>query len=311
LPARETLIGHETYWRPDVFSIERSRIFGRCWLLAGLASDFAAGGRISTAGQHVTIERSAAAWHGRSEGRPVHVENCGELIFYCLSDKAPSLEDYFAPCIDDLRRIAAGLGPALHRNDATMEANWKILVENTVDDYHTAAVHPHTLHPSLLDDGRRHRQVFCRGRHTLFRNRLNPADRAFWEKLCRRLNAARFDNGTGYQHLFLYPNTYVASFYSAMSVVHRINPLTEERSQLEWRICLPLSGQPTTAREILRRAAVTDLAAKARRVIEEDKAICSAAQEGAHYAVRPGLCGEYELRIIDFQEALLADYELP
>lgn len=311
MPARETLISHESYWRPDALSLERSHVFGRSWLFAGLASDFVAGGRIATAGQYVTIEYDAGSWRGRSGDRAVRVAACGDLIFYCLTDRIQTIEEYFAPCIDELRRVSTGLGAALYRDDATVEANWKILIENTVDDYHAATVHPNTLHPSLLDDGERLKQVSPQSRHTSFRSELSPADRIFWEKLCRRLNVARFDNGTGYRHLFLYPNTYISSFFSAMSIVHRVNPLSEERSQLEWWICLPLSGQPATARETLRRAAIADLAAKARRVIEEDRAICRAAQEGAHYAIRRGLCGEYELRIIDFQETLLADCAVP
>lgn len=300
--AREAPLGHESYWTPAGFAREESAVFRRSWLFAGCAEDFGPEPRMAGGFGAVAVARAGAGFRAWEGTRPVAVEACGNLVFYNLAPEPEPLQDYLHPFAGDLREMSSRLRAPDHRDRVEAEANWKTLVENTLDDLHAAVVHRETLFPSMLTAGERRTRLDRQGRHSLWENELNERDLDFWSKLEGRLPLERYSERTEYRHVFIFPNFYVSSFYGAMVLLHRVDPLGPERAALDWSLHLPLGegAKPAFARAILR-----DQALKARRVIDEDVAICLLAQAGRLYAPLPALCGEAEVRILDFQEAVM------
>jgi phenylpropionate dioxygenase-like ring-hydroxylating dioxygenase large terminal subunit len=308
------LLPSRAYWDAASCAEERRAIFDRCWIYVGLAGEFAASGaERDIAGTVVTIACGLAGWtaHEAASGRPVRIGTCGCFVFCCLAAEAEPLLDYLAPYAGTLGAISAGIDRPDATDSAVIAANWKVLVENTLEDYHVAAIHPDSFRPPLEPDWQRHMSYELGGRHTTQKWDLQDDAVARWARLDRRLGLLRYSTYTGYRHYFIFPNFYVSTVYGAMAVLHQVRPLSAERSILEWSICLPLKEPASPARRMIKEGVVPGLAADARRVVLEDVGIAEMAQLGRHYAPHPGVLCTREARIVDFQESIVAAGAVP
>lgn len=309
--AQPVRLSRQHYLDPRVFEEEQEKIFRSCWLYAGLRSDFSGTPRtVSTAGLTISIAQDGGTLHAIEGRRHIRVATAGELVFFSLSDRErPSLDEYLSPFFGELASMTARISEADHHGSVRIDANWKILVENTLDDYHPATVHSTTLYPSMITNGARRTTLRRHGWHSLLDNELSDADQVHWSKIDQRLKLRRFSAKPDYRHLFIFPNFYVGSFFGALAILHRINPLDEGASMLRWDLCLPVGEPCSGARDALRRSLVGNFASKAHRVISEDIAVCEAVQRGQHYTVHAGLLGGGEVRIGDFQKGVLTALE--
>lgn len=306
MPARHALLDHDHYFTPERFGAERERIFGRCWLYAGLVGEFSATPRqVGTAGLSVAIACRDGVWQAECAGRPVHVSLCGGLVFW---SQAPvlSLAEHLEPFHETLAAMAGALRMPDHRLRREIAANWKLLAENALDDYHIMTAHAETLYPSMLKAGARRIALNRQGRHSLWRNDLNDADAGFWARVAGRLGLPTVAGEADYRHLFLFPNFYLASFNDTAFILHRLDPLAPERTVLDMDFCIPAGEKSASAASMaLKRAVLADFVAKADTVLAEDVMVCEAVQLGQRFARHRGVLGEREQRVGDFQEAVL------
>ena len=70
---------------------------------------------------------------------------CGELIFVRLQPEGPTLQEYCGEAWDSLKSFSESLGSQLHVTTVRVAANWKLVVENSIESYHSGCVHPETL----------------------------------------------------------------------------------------------------------------------------------------------------------------------
>lgn len=302
----ECRLDSRSYWDAESFERERQAIFGRSWLYAGLAGEFSEMPRpVRTAGLEAAVACRAGVWQAEAGGQAIAVSCCGGLVFWSL-DPAMPLEAYLAPFHDTLAALSVGLHVPDHRLSRPIAANWKLLAENTLDDYHIMTAHARTLYPSMLQAGVRRTLLDRQGRHSLWRNDLNAADAVFWTRAARRLGIASGGEDGQYRHLFLFPNFYLANFADVAFILHRLDPLTAESTVLEVDFCIPAAEMAgNAARAALKRAVLADFVAKADAVLAEDVMVCEAAQQGQRFAVHPGILGLREQRVGDFQEAVV------
>jgi phenylpropionate dioxygenase-like ring-hydroxylating dioxygenase large terminal subunit len=74
-----------------------------------------------------------------------HADRCGELIFVSLADNPVPLKEFLGSAFEKYEQL---FSPEMHTAIAlerTIEANWKVCVENALETYHTSEVHPHTF----------------------------------------------------------------------------------------------------------------------------------------------------------------------
>jgi phenylpropionate dioxygenase-like ring-hydroxylating dioxygenase large terminal subunit len=302
---RLPVLEHDRYVAASHYADEADRLFRSSWLFLGLASQFAAGPvSIGTAGFDILVEPDGAGLIARRGGAVIELDQCGPLVFGRIQPGGPPLAAFLDPFGPMLAAMARNLTSADWSTGREIACNWKLLAENTLDDCHAQTVHHESLQRTIHRDWLGRQSFSYGGRHSLMENELREKDLAFWRRLERKLPLARYDAGDGYRHLFLFPNFYIASFYDAMIVLHRINPIGPAESVIEITACLPLQGQ--APRGALHRAIVADLAGKAEQVVIEDALVCELGQKGRGFAGYTGLLGSRELRIADFQAALLA-----
>ena len=72
-------------------------------------------------------------------------EVVGNLVFVNLSASPSSIEDFFGEQLDYVKEFFGGPRTSLFRTDQSHDANWKIVVENSLESYHVSMVHANTF----------------------------------------------------------------------------------------------------------------------------------------------------------------------
>ncbi len=74
--------------------------------------------------------------------RPVHLRDLGGLLFVCFAEEAPPFDDAIAAVEPQLRMHQLENTLVAVRQHYTVNANWKMLVENNRECYHCRVNHP-------------------------------------------------------------------------------------------------------------------------------------------------------------------------
>jgi phenylpropionate dioxygenase-like ring-hydroxylating dioxygenase large terminal subunit len=266
------------------------------------------------AGLRFELHRRSEAMEGvcrdKERVRPLQIDRCGALVFARVAqDGGPTLTQHLAPYGERLATMSANcLNPQAPVGIA-FQANWKALVENTMDDFHGSTVHPDTIHPAVHPDWQSHLVTERHGANSDSRWLLADGTAGWWAKLDAKLRMCRFAEEPFYRHTFIFPNFYLATFYGATVIPHRVDPVAPDASVLRWQLFLPTTRLETAREQAFHRSTAAYLIESASTVIAEDRPVCEAVQQGrpgiADLPHVTGIYGRRERRILDFHQAML------
>ncbi len=229
---------------------------------------------------------------------------CGQLIFVSLAEDPPPLREFLGSGYDLCRAWFTDDLYTAVVEDREIEANWKVLVENALESYHTTEVHPKTFGPFPSEEACEHQ---LEDRWTSLT--VNYAD----ERSLRRALDVFGHRVAGavpthqYRHILYYPNVMLSSL-SLYRWFECIIPLSPTRSRSIVRVmCFAGRGRGWLTRSKafwVKRWASTFL----RRVGREDAAILPRVQRGLNSIDRPmgGLISTREERVFHFQRYIQA-----
>lgn len=231
-----------------------------------------------------------------------------------------SLREYLAEAWPILEAICQGSrGP--HTACSAVKANWKLLYELTLEEYHLFAVHPGTFRmlfsvdpahfgkAGYLKPEHAHYPRF--GRHSGFFFKGKPGDLQAMAEGCQ---AGTYRPG-GYRILQIFPNLLVNHYQVLQSWYVSITqyvPEAQDRTMVRsWYFQAPF---PCADNSLLRRVVrlLTEpwlpffVGPSLRRLTGEDHAICETLQPIAEWNTAPPLLGGEEQRIAWFREAYVA-----
>jgi choline monooxygenase len=157
-----------------------------------------------------------------------HAATCGQLIFVSLADDPPSLEEFLGPGYELIREWFTDDLYAAVVIDREVDANWKVLVENALESYHTTEVHPKTFGPFPPEDACEH-QLHRRWTSLTVNYSDEKSFRRSLDDLAHRLVGAVPTHQ--YQHILFYPNLMLSrlSLYTWFECIIPISP-TRARS---------------------------------------------------------------------------------
>jgi choline monooxygenase len=218
----------------------------------------------------------------------------GRLIFITLDPIAPSLEAFLGSNM--VNRLAAAFGETMLPIDdwrVDYDCNWKVLMENTLEDYHVSAVHQATVGNTA---------PYTQIQHDFDRYSIGYENRSpgFSTATMRWLH----DRMQSTAEL-----TY-RQYVSLPMLVYAITPLTSHLHLLEptspttcsSRVILFMPRAKTSlAGRALRRVLQGKVSALSRAFVEEDRAICAQIQQGIKNARFAGTLGAREERVQRFQ----------
>ena len=246
-----------------------------------------------------------------TDALPVYrLERCGQLLFVCLDPKANSLEAQMGPLFGLCQERFGPEWRTTISMEIGLDVNWKVPVENSLEAYHLAQVHPHTLG----EDPGEERSVHEIGEgftsfsttHFASKSRLDQILHGVEKRILRamgRPHVGRYFHHHSYPHLLF-------SFTDALSLVQCILP----------------TG-PTSCRAVVRQfglagRSVNPLGALAkpwgmlgafitRRVLAEDRVLFTSIQRGLEASPHRGVLGYAERRIHAFQKHVLSEIGRP
>lgn len=228
---------------------------------------------------------------------------CGELIFVSLADDPPELREFLGDAYDTYEQWFTSDMHTAVVCTRVIEANWKVLVENALESYHTTEVHPKTFGQSPPEEDCRHE---LQPRWTALRV-------GYENERSLRQTLDRFGHWMAgetpahcYRHVLHYPNV-MFSQLSLYRWFECVIPLSPSRSLSIVRVMCRVGRRgPLRAWNAfwIGRWAKTFLM----RVGAEDAAILPSVQQGLAARDQPqgGLISTREERIFHFQRYVQA-----
>lgn len=227
------------------------------------------------------------------------VDYCGELVFVKIDNNpSESLKDYLGSFYTEVETISQNFGELIDQNEFEINANWKILVENTLESYHVNLVHSETF-----------KRLGADGLDFVFEN-THSAWNAF---LLLKENEGKqnkvhqpFQNRgykiDGYKHILVFPNILISTTYGVSFNVSQILPLDENRSLFRSFVFL------TKKDDIHKNEAIESIYKNSlinfnRKVFDEDKVICEKVQIGVRNSHYQGELSDEEKRVCEFQKS--------
>jgi phenylpropionate dioxygenase-like ring-hydroxylating dioxygenase large terminal subunit len=224
------------------------------------------------------------------------VATCGRLIFVKLQPGGPGLREYCGEAWEPLQQFSEALGTQIQYAVVPVAANWKLVVENSIESYHAGSVHPETLGAD-----RSYRFKIRTGpSFTNFEEAISTASAAKWKRV-KQAFASRPVATDDYIFYSLFPTFSIDTHRGAIFAVNVVHPLAPTRTEIHSRIYATRLGSPELEQSALVRAFNSYSASGAPMVVNQDRMICENVQIGIQQADRPALLSEEEERIHAFQ----------
>jgi len=225
-------------------------------------------------------------------------EAVGELVFVSLSDDGPTLAEYLGKFYPLCREWYGSPFGQRWSHEFHYQANWKVVVENSLESYHVPCLHAKTLGdlpPAAMCEDE------LEERWTTFHTRDTEGwSRTIQNALTRTLGLPVTNV---YTHHIVHP-TQILIAMDLMRMVQTVVPVspTETRHKVwVWTPC----GTKNLLVRLLARLVGPAIARVARQVMTEDVPIFADVQRGLSASPHPGVLGTREERIYYFQKFLL------
>jgi phenylpropionate dioxygenase-like ring-hydroxylating dioxygenase large terminal subunit len=237
------------------------------------------------------------------------VDCAGEFVFVRLGDAGPTLAEHLGDhALAFLAGVSSGAGALQDEFERDVPANWKIVIENSLEGYHVPVVHSRTIgaadgmaagYEAVVED-------LSSPRHTWMTKEAEAGWLAKWGRMARAIGdwPFRFDH---YIHYLIFPNLTITSFLGYSFHLQRFDPVDAATTRVSSRILsAKFSGQSEVGRRMIEKMHA-DGVAFTHRVFDEDLGVCEAVQAGMAQARRPAvLARDHEARVLHFQKACRA-----
>ncbi len=233
--------------------------------------------------------------------RPIEVRAVGELVFGRLPiEGAPGLEQDLGRWMELFTSLAGRSLELFCEHEQIVKANWKLAVENTLDEYHVAAVHPKGFGSGgwLVPDQYRYEEDGPRAAMVLRRAGIESIDS---QSLVRAIaNGERWPIDYAIFHFF--PDLLVAFIVGRVVLVSRYEALSTEETRVRTLLfdLLPADGRAMNAQK--RKAVISYVGT----LLEEDREAVERWCKGMRQAWGSALFGVQEQRLSRFEHSWAA-----
>ncbi|MBF7093123.1 aromatic ring-hydroxylating dioxygenase subunit alpha [Flavobacterium sp. ALJ2] len=228
------------------------------------------------------------------------VSFCGNLCFVSLNETIEPLEEFIGIFYDELKKMSLALGDRIDINAMEITANWKVVVENTLESYHVGLIHAETLaklEPSGLDF------EFDKNNSSWTSSLNIVKDKGGYKKINTYFSPRSYDI-EGYKHILIFPNLLISSTHGISFNYSVIEPITSNVSKFTSHVFTTTKNSPD-AKSVLIKAFEESLINFNRQVFDEDKAVCQLVQQGVKHTNQLGKLSDEEERVHHFQNTYI------
>ena len=222
------------------------------------------------------------------------VETVGDVIFVAAPECVVTLSDFLSPATAHVIEWIEAFGILAECVEFEFQANWKNVVENTLEGYHVPLVHPSSLNWLSKPPG----QNQIEGRHSSFSQPTGDAANRDFSKLSRLFDQ-RPVKLPGYHHRLVFPNLTIATTWGASFSLQHFEPISAQSTRVRSLVFTTRVNSQSVPEEWLMNFGQS--VAKLNRVVfEEDRIACERVQRGVTGAMSQGILSDEELRVAEF-----------
>lgn len=229
----------------------------------------------------------------------VEVEAVGPFVFSCVGRPELSLRESLGILAGHLDAFGEAIGPRIGTLSLDIAANWKLVVENTLEGYHLPWVHGATFDKL----GMAYPKFGFEGGHATSYAAVSPEALRSFAKMDQRFSPRPFRN-EGYFHAVAFPNFGMVTLYGMTFSFQSFIPTGPETTRLQVDM---FGTRFEGARDALSESILKQFFAMSvdfsRKVCEEDRAIVELQQQGVRVREQMGILSDEETRIASFQSA--------
>lgn len=226
----------------------------------------------------------------------VRIEIVGKFIFVNLNQEALSLAEYLGTTKETLERVSEAIGENISTGSIDFAANWKLVVENTLEGYHINSVHPTTF--TKLGMSQTSAVTFKESDlHSEMVLESSISDNGI-KKMAAQYASNSF-KPDGFFHALVFPNLLIGSTYGLTFYIAKITPHGPEKSSFDYT--LYYSTQCPNNHSIKTMIGYT-ASEFTTTVLNEDKEIVEQVQKGVKLISTSPILSDKEVRIIKFHE---------
>ncbi len=227
------------------------------------------------------------------------VDFCGDLVFVNINpDSTETLKDFLGLFYLEIEKMSQNFGDLIDINEMVIHANWKILVENTLESYHVNLIHSDTfkrLGAGGLD-------FVFENVHSAWNATLLLKENEGKQAKIHQPYQNREYKIEGYKHLIVFPNILISSTYGISFNLSQIIPIDENKSLFRSFVFLT-KKQGADKNEGVESMYKASLINFNQKVFNEDKEICEKVQLGVKNSHYEGQLSEEEMRVCEFQKS--------
>jgi phenylpropionate dioxygenase-like ring-hydroxylating dioxygenase large terminal subunit len=237
--------------------------------------------------------------------RPVDVRVVGELVFGRLPvEGGATLEQDFGTWTSVWTALAGRSLELFYDHEQTIKANWKLAVENTLDEYHVAAVHPKGFGSGgwLVPGQYRYEEDGTSDAMVLRRAGIDSFDAAALIAAVAEGKPLPVD----YTIFHFFPDLLIVFFVGRVILVSRYEALAPDETRVRSLLfdLLPTGGKAMNG---VKRNAVTQYV---NQLLDEDREAVERWSKGIRQAWRPSMFGQQEQRLAHFERSWTALFGL-
>lgn len=233
------------------------------------------------------------------------IDTCGQIVWVCLSDTAPRLQDFLGKHYDMLAERFGDSSKEFLRLDVEYKSNWKVPIENSLEAYHVPSVHAKTFREDPGDERSTH---IMNERSTAFTTSLpfsphSRLDRSFQKIESTLMKFLGVETNGEYWQYHLFPNL-LLSFTDAISLIHSINPTGPRTATGIIRQFGNMGNSRWGPRRWLAVAWGMFKGQISKAIMQEDLGLIPDIQCGLEKSEQEGVLGRCEERIHAFQQLI-------
>lgn len=268
-------------------------------------------------------------WHYNAEGTPVgipckkafpavtanpqafnlqklEVAKAGDFVFVRMNPGDSDLPTFLGDAYDFLTKVSAGLDQCIDTHESHIQANWKIVIENSLEGYHVPLVHRSSLAKAteiqFSQENEDSLEFMPPTGHSSVNNKANKKWLERW---------SRYQNDIGqwpfmfehYVHRLVFPNLTVTSFLGYSFHVQHFRPNGVDSTTVYSKIFSAKFDNQTPRGKIIMQSIMKENIHFTHLIFQEDKLACERTQQGSAQATRPSIPGEIiEQRVSDFRK---------
>lgn len=217
------------------------------------------------------------------------IDFCGKFLFITSNLNKVSLKDFLGTDYNNLKSLSNKIKSLVSSSRWIWNSNWKLCIENSIDEYHAVFVHQTTF-KHILNQKPKYK----------YSNNVMTMEMPLRENYVKKFKKFSSKFNDTYKHILIFPLSTVASTMEHSFYLQRYTPISLEKTLITSDIYLSDFNKKVSKNTLNYFSTISKKFNDT--VFEEDQTICENNQRGMKSSDNETIIGSYEERIKYFRK---------